>query len=76
MNGPAVIDTPAQIARFRMATIIIALRTEVRTGMAMSRVSALHAARSYGIPARTKKAALEQMVALYEKEYGEPFGAR
>jgi len=76
MNGPVVIDTPEQIERFRVACIIMALRTEVRTGMKMSRVSALHAAQTYGIPARTKKAALEQMLAFYEEKYGEPFGAR
>jgi anion-transporting ArsA/GET3 family ATPase len=76
MNDTIVIDTPQAIAHFRMAALVTALRTEVRTGMKMSRVSALQVARQYGITARTKKAALAELEALYEKTYGAPFGAR
>jgi hypothetical protein len=71
---PLVIDTPEGIAHYRMAAIISALRFEVRTGMKMSRISALQAARSYGIMARTKKAALAELECLYEETYGRPFG--
>ena len=74
MNDAIVIDTPEGIAHYRMAAIISALRFEVKTGMQMSRLSALAAARSYGITARTKKAALAQLEALYEETYGRRFG--
>ena len=74
-NQPLVIDTPEGIAHYRMAAIISALRFEVRAGMQMSRLSALKGARSYGITARTKKAALVELEVLYEETYGRPFGA-
>lgn len=70
MNGPIIIEGDA-IPQFRMGVIIRALRFEVKTGMKMSRVSALQAAREY-VDARTKVEALAKLEALYEETYGSP----
>jgi len=69
-----VIDTPAGIERFRVISLIQALRLETR-GMKMSRgVSVLKIAQSdYGVTARTKAGALEQMISYYEDTYGEEY---
>lgn len=67
MNNGTAITTPEGIAAFRLATIIRALEFEVQTGMKMSRVSALAAAkRDYGIKARTKQAAIVELRAIQE----------
>ena len=75
MNEPIVIDTPEGIEHFRIAAIISALRIEVKTGMKMSRMSALAAARQY-VDARTKRDALAKLEALYEELYGWAYGSR
>jgi hypothetical protein len=65
-----VLDTPEQIEGFRLAVIIRALEVEVATGgqMRLTRntptVKSLRA--EYGITARTKAEALEQMKRVYE----------
>ena len=74
MNETICIDTPAGIEHYRFAALITALRFEVKTGMQMSRIPVLRVARTYGITARTKKAALAQLEDLYEETYGWRFG--
>ena len=71
MSELVVIDTPEGIEHFRIAAIIRGLRFEVKTGMKISRISALHAAQTY-VEARTKKQALAKMETLYEATYGRP----
>lgn len=66
-----VIDTPEGIAAFRLFCLITALRTEIKTGMKMTRQPLLRVASHYGVNARTKRAALAQLEALYEEAYGQ-----
>jgi len=75
-NKPIVIDTPDGIAHFQMARLIAALRIEVRTGMKMSRgISVLQVVQQqYGVKARTKVKALDEMLALYSATYGREYG--
>lgn len=65
-----VIDTPEGIAAFRLACLIRALDTEIRTGLKVSRFPLLRVAEQYGVKARTKAKALEALEALYEATYG------
>ena len=62
----AVLDTPEQIAKFRIQTIIWALDMELKTGMKLARnVPTVKALREqYGITAKTKRQALDQMKEL------------
>ena len=72
-----IIDNPASHAGLHMAQCISMLRIEVRTGMKYSRGSVLALVRErYGIKARTKAAALDEMLALYEATTGRPYGKR
>lgn len=72
-----VIDTPEGISHFQMARCIAGLKIEVNTGMKMSRgVSMLRVVQDqFSIQAKTKKKALEEMLALYEKTYGRKYGS-
>ena len=71
-----VIDTPSGIAHFRMCQVIASLKIEVATGMSHSRGSMLKLAQQeYGCTKRTKKGALAEMLALFEDQYGYPYGS-
>lgn len=71
-----IIDTPEGIEHFQFARCIAALKIEVRTGMVLSRGSMLaHVQRTYGVTARTKAKALDQMLALYRETYGREYGS-
>ena len=71
-----VIDTPEAIEHFQFARCIAALKIEVRTGMTLSRGSMLaHVQRTYGIKARTKAKALDEMLVLYRQCYGREYGS-
>jgi hypothetical protein len=61
-----VIDTPEGIAAVRVITLMHSLRFEIETGMKMTRFSLLNVCkRDYGITARTKKAALAELEAMF-----------
>ena len=66
-----VIDKPEQIERFRVACIIRALDTEIRTGLKMSRHNIISVCRQYGFTGRTKKQALAFMLEHRLDTYGE-----
>lgn len=62
---------------WHLAQCIAALRIEVNTGLKHSRGSILQMVRiAYGVTARTKAGALEQLEALYLEETGFEFGSR
>jgi len=74
MDKTIVIDTPDGIEHWRVASAISMLWLEVRTGMRSSRGSVVKACeRNWGCPKRTKKGALEWMLAYYERQYGRPY---
>lgn len=76
MSEAVVIDTPDGIEHFQFARCLAALKIEVRTGMTLSRGSMLaHVQRTYGVQARTKTKALDEMLALYRKRYGRDYGS-
>lgn len=76
-DQPIIIDTPDGIAHFQMARCIAALKIELNTGMRMSGgVSMLKVVqKQYGITAATRKKALKDMLAMYEKKYGRAYGS-
>jgi hypothetical protein len=60
---------------FNLMQCIGALRIEVNTGMRHSRGSVLaHSQRTFGVTARTKKGALEQLEELYIHTTGRKYG--
>lgn len=62
-----VLNTPEQIAAFRLRSVIAGLTIEVKTGMKHSRVNLLQVARKvYGVKSRTKVAALAELQAIYD----------
>ena len=64
-------------SRFHMAQCIGALSIEVSTGMRHSQGSLLKLVRrEYGIQARTKVKALDELHDLYEAIYGTRYGQR
>lgn len=70
-----VIDTPDGIEHFRFCQVIACLSIEVKTGLKMSRGSVLKLAQErYGVTARTKVKALDQLKDMYEVKYGFPYG--
>ena len=74
MSDPIVLDTPEQMQMFHFMQVLYALRVEVNTGLKMSRGSVLKLAQErYGVTARTKKGALEQMAQMYEEATGRVF---
>lgn len=74
MSGGFVIDHPGAV--FQMAQCIGSLRIEVRTGMRHSQGSVLRLVQDrFGIKARTKKGALEEMLVLYEQTTGREYGS-
>lgn len=75
MSEAIVIDTPEGIEHYRICAIISALRIEVKTGLQMTRFSAIKASRTYGTTGRTKKQVLAEMEDLYEALYGGRFGS-
>lgn len=65
------ITDPAAIEAFRLSTIIRSLEFEVRTGMKMTRISALKAAqRDYGIKSRTKAGAIVELQEILDNMEG------
>ena len=67
---------PENRDRFHMAQCISALRIEVNTGMKHSRGSILKLVqRVYGVKAKTKKGALEEMKKLYKETTGYEYGS-
>ena len=72
-----VIDSTDAMAHFNMARTIAMLGIEVKTGMSHSSGSVLKVAqRHYGIQARTKANALEELKTLYRETYGREYGAQ
>lgn len=71
-DKPIVIDTPDGIKAFAMLQVIGALSVEVNTGMRFSRgLSILQVAqRRYGIKAKRKPAALQELRKLYADTFG------
>lgn len=71
-----VVESDDAMAHFHMCTVIASLSIEVNTGMIHSRGSVLKAAqRQYGVKARTKAKALEEMKAQYKEKYGREYGS-
>lgn len=63
-------------ARYQMAQCISSLSIETRTGMRHSQGSILKLVQQrYGIKARTKRGALEELLALYKETYGKEYGS-
>jgi uncharacterized protein with FMN-binding domain len=63
-NETIVIDTPDGIYMYRLLSIAHSLAFEIKTGMKMSRISALKVARADGITKSNRKpAALRDVVA-------------
>lgn len=74
MDKTIIIDTPDGIEHWRVASAISMLALEVRTGMKAARYSLIVACeRNWGCPKKTKKGALEWMLAYYEQKYGRPY---
>jgi hypothetical protein len=66
----------SDIDHFRMCQVIGSLSIEVNTGMRHSQGSILKLAQQrYGIKAKNKKKALEEMRVLYAETYGREYGA-
>ena len=62
---------------FNLMQCIGALRIEVATGMKHSQRSVLaHVQREYGVTKRTKKGALAELEALYERLTGKTYGSK
>jgi len=78
MDDVVVIDTEEGIFHYRLCATISALKIEVNTGMKMSRgVNVLKFAKeTYGITARTKTKALDQLLDYYLRRYGHSYGKR
>lgn len=72
-----VVDQPGMHPAIHIAQCIGMLRIEVRTGMKHSKGSVLRLVQDrYGVKGRTKAAALDEMLALYEQVTGRPYGSR
>lgn len=70
-----IVDSPG--AAFQMAQCIGALSIEVGTGLKHSRGSVLKLVQErYGIKAKTKAKALEELKALYKEATGRDYGSR
>lgn len=66
MNENGTMITGPAIDAFRLATLIRSLEFEVRTGMKMTRISALKVAqRDYGVAAKTKAGAIAELKQKY-----------
>lgn len=66
-NGGYVFDGPDEVAAYAFLAAFNALRFEIKTGMKMTRQAILPVVkRNYGITARTKAQAFEQMVPIWE----------
>lgn len=77
MNEGFIFDTPEQISHYRMASAIAALKIEVKTGMKMGRGSILKfVQQQYGIKAKTKAKALDEMLVLHKATYGWDYGVK
>ncbi len=75
-DQPIMITTPAGIEHWMMTSAISRLRIEVNTGLKFSGGSTLKAVNKlYGLTARTKAKALEQLLALYKEKYGRDYGS-
>lgn len=62
--------------RFNMGQCIGSLGIEINTGMRHSQGSVLKLVQTrYGIKAKTKKKALDELKALYKETYGTEYGA-
>lgn len=72
-NETIVIDTPEGINMYRLLTIAHSLAFEAKTGMKMSRISALKVARQEGYTKSNRKpAALRDVIAViqsYDPDY-------
>lgn len=69
--------TDQEIRHFHMAQCIAALSIEVNTGMRHSRGSVLRLAQDrFGIKAKIKSKALEELKALYKEETGREYGSQ
>ena len=75
MQEAVLIDTEEGIFHYRLCAVISALKIEIKTGMKMSRGSLVKLAQeSYGITARNKAKALEQLLDYYLRRYGRSYG--
>jgi hypothetical protein len=76
MNGEVLKTDPALGGSlFNLMQCIGALRIEVNTGMRHSKGSVLaHSPRTFGVTARTKKGALEELEELYLHTTGRNYG--
>lgn len=74
-NNGFIVDTEAGIFHYQLCATIAALKIEVNTGMKMSRGSVLKFAQQmYGITAKTKAKALDQLLDYYLWRYGHSYG--
>lgn len=72
-----IIEGADAIKHFHHATCISALKIEVLTGLRSSRGSVLKIVQEdFGITARTKKTALEQLLELYKQTYNKEYGTK
>lgn len=70
------IDTPEGIEHYRLCAHISRLHIEIQTSLS-SKLSTLKSAQTlYGVKSRTRKGALEELLALYKETYGHEYGTR
>lgn len=75
MEEAIFIDTEEGIFHYQLCAAITALKIEVKTGMKMSRGSVLKfAQQQYGITAKNKAKALDQLLDYYLWRYGRSYG--
>lgn len=75
MQDMTIIHTEEGIFHYQLCATIAALKIEVNTGMKVNRGSILKFAQQrYGITAKTKAKALEQMLDYYLRRYGHSYG--
>ena len=73
-NGTLVFEGPQEVAAYAFLAAFKALQFEIKTGMKMTRFPILPVVkRNYGITARTKVAAFEQMVPIWEALMGKAY---
>jgi cytidylate kinase len=69
-----VISGPAGMEHYAIAQCIARLKIEANTGMVFRQSTLKIVQQRYGIKARTKAKALDEMLEFYKQKYGRPYG--
>jgi len=64
--------TGEAISAYRLRLLISSYAMEIAYGMRTVRYPLSRVAAQYGVTVRSKKAAIKQLMAIYEETYGEP----